>query len=185
MIVEPGQELEALALRRKGLRRPVGDARRSGTSRCLSSASTSTVPSIGAGDHLVEARAPSLDQLALVGVTRHQLARRLGERAPGILALVPLRRADVGEEILHRRVVAVEQLAVEMARIPVAAARRPGRRWRRCALRDASVMVRRLSALAPMRGRLMSTLRRKATDFSTPSSAGSIGSSCSMLNTSS
>ena len=50
---------------------------------------------------------------------RQQFPRRLGEAAPGVLALVPFRRADRSEEVLHRRLVAVEQLAIEVSRVPV------------------------------------------------------------------
>ena len=39
--------------------------------------------------------------------------------AAGVLPLVPLLGAYRGEELLHRRLVAAEELAVEVARIPL------------------------------------------------------------------
>ena len=42
----------------------------------------------------------------------------LGKIAAGILAAVPFMRADSREEMLHRRLVAREQLAIEMTGIP-------------------------------------------------------------------
>ena len=50
---------------------------------------------------------------------RQEGARALGEGAPGVLALVPFGGADGGEEMLHRRVVAVEELAIQVSRVPV------------------------------------------------------------------
>ena len=41
-----------------------------------------------------------------------------GKTAAGILTAVPFMRADIREEMLHRRLVAREQLAIEMAGIP-------------------------------------------------------------------
>ena len=63
----------------------------------------STVPSIGAGNHLVESPAERLDQMRLVGVPGKQLGDRFGERAACILPLVPFLGADVGEERFHCR----------------------------------------------------------------------------------
>ena len=72
-----------------------------------------------AGHHLVEARAIGIDQLSLVGMLGLQQAGAFGKGPAGILAAVPFVRADGGEEMLHRRLVAGEQLAVEVAGIPV------------------------------------------------------------------
>mgnify|MGYP003693920099 CR=1 FL=1 len=52
------------------------------------------------------------------GVRRDELGVRVGEGAAGILPLVPLDSAHVGEELLHRALVAGEELAVQEARIP-------------------------------------------------------------------
>src|SRR5205085_9422955 len=116
--VEPRQEREALALRRKSLRGPVGDRIERHTAlfelgEHFHRAFDRT------GDELAEALAESFDQLDLVGMLRKQRARALGERPAGVLALVPFGGADGGEEILHRSLIAVEELAIQVARIPV------------------------------------------------------------------
>src|SRR5437588_12246017 len=72
----------------------------------------------GAGDRLVEALAERLDQFDLVGMVRQQLPCRLGKASARVLPLVPFRRANVGQEMLHRCVVAVEELPIEEARVP-------------------------------------------------------------------
>ena len=48
-----------------------------------------------------------------------QLGTGLRDAAAEIMRGVPLRRAHFGQELLHRGLVAVEQLAVEMTGIPV------------------------------------------------------------------
>jgi len=48
-----------------------------------------------------------------------QQAGAFGKGPAGVLAAVPFMRADGGEEMLHRHLVAGEQLAVEVAGIPV------------------------------------------------------------------
>ncbi len=50
---------------------------------------------------------------------RQERTRALGEGPPGVLALVPFGGADRGEEMLHRRLVAVEELAIQVSRVPV------------------------------------------------------------------
>ena len=49
---------------------------------------------------------------------RHQRFGGVGECSPRVLFLVPFDGAHRGEKILHRRFVAGEELAVEMAWIP-------------------------------------------------------------------
>ena len=44
---------------------------------------------------------------------------RAGPRTAGVLLGIPVLGADGGQEVLHGRVVPVEQAAVEVARIPV------------------------------------------------------------------
>ena len=48
-----------------------------------------------------------------------QQAGAFGKGPAGVLASVPFVRADGGEELLHCRLVAGEQLAVEVTGIPV------------------------------------------------------------------
>ena len=48
-----------------------------------------------------------------------QQAGAFGKRPAGVLATVPFVRADGGEKMLHRCLVAGEQLAVEVTGIPV------------------------------------------------------------------
>jgi hypothetical protein len=48
---------------------------------------------------------------------QRELSGRVGKRSTGILALVPLDRAHVGEKVFHRRLITGEELAVEMAGI--------------------------------------------------------------------
>lgn len=48
-----------------------------------------------------------------------KLSDGLDERSAGVLLAVPSRRGDLGEELLHSLFVAREQLAIQMARIPV------------------------------------------------------------------
>ena len=57
--------------------------------------------------------------MRLVGMRGKKLGRRVGERAARVLPLVPFLGADVAEEMLHRCVVAGEELAIEMPRIPL------------------------------------------------------------------
>ena len=72
----------------------------------------------GAGHHFAEALAERFDQLALMGVHGDELGDSIGEAAARVLMLVPFLGAHRGEKILHRRFVAGEELAVEVARIP-------------------------------------------------------------------
>src|SRR6185437_16475726 len=69
--------------------------------------------------HLVEAGEPSVDEIGLPRVLGLEQRGGGGEAAPGILALVPCLGADGGEKFLHRRLVAGEEAAVEMTRVPV------------------------------------------------------------------
>ena len=48
-----------------------------------------------------------------------QQAAAFGKGPAGVLATVPFVRADGGKEMLHRRLVAGEQLAVEVTGIPI------------------------------------------------------------------
>ena len=48
-----------------------------------------------------------------------QQSGAIGEAAAGILAAVPFMGADRRQKMFHRRLVAGEQLAVEMPRVPV------------------------------------------------------------------
>ena len=75
--------------------------------------------SIGAAQHLHPALPEGRDQRARLRVLLAQCLDRLRPRPAGIELGVPLLAADLGEEALHRGVVAGEQLAVEVARIPV------------------------------------------------------------------
>src|SRR3954469_3964867 len=50
---------------------------------------------------------------------RYQSCFSLSKRSAAILLPVPVRRANMRQEVLHRREIAVEQAAVEIARIPV------------------------------------------------------------------
>ena len=49
---------------------------------------------------------------------RDELRVRFSEGAAGILPLVPLDSAHVGEELLHRALVSGEELSIQEARIP-------------------------------------------------------------------
>ena len=116
--LEPRQELEALSQRREGLRRPIGDrVQRHAPAFQLRKHLDRAID--GAGDHLVEALAERLDQLDLVGMVRQQLLCRLGKASARVLPLVPFRRADSGEEMLHRCVVAIEELPIQKSRVPL------------------------------------------------------------------
>ena len=48
-----------------------------------------------------------------------QLGAGFGDAFAAVLFLVPGRGAHLGEEVLHRSHVACEQLAVQVARVPV------------------------------------------------------------------
>src|SRR4029077_17729203 len=114
---EPGEEIETLERQRIGLGGEIGEAVERDVARLELAEYVDR-----AGDrprhHLVEALAERVDEMCLVGMLGLEDRRRLGEAAPGILALVPVLRADSGEEMLHRRLVG-NQLAIEVARIPV------------------------------------------------------------------
>ena len=69
--------------------------------------------------HLVEAGAEGVDERPMLGIFPLEQRRRLGEPAAGVLALVPILGADGRQERLHRRLVAGEELPVEMPRIPI------------------------------------------------------------------
>src|SRR5262249_20419542 len=73
----------------------------------------------GSGHHFIEAGAISVDHLGLVGMLEPEQTRAFGKAAPGILTTVPLMGADIGQKMLHRRLVAGKQLAVEMPKVPI------------------------------------------------------------------
>src|SRR5215469_7592956 len=115
---EPAQEFKARPRQRVGLGRPVGESveRRAETPQLGQNLDRAGE---GTGDHLVEAAVIGVDQLGLLGMLGLQQSSALTEGAAGILAAVPLMRANRGQKILHPRVVAGEQLAVEVSRVPV------------------------------------------------------------------
>ena len=117
MLSKPVEEGEAPAGEREGLGRPVGQ-RVQLVAGVLELGEERHGAIDLARDHLAPAREVRLDHRALVGMARRRLLDRRGEAAPAILLLVPGGMADLGEKPLHGGLV-VEQLAVEVARIPV------------------------------------------------------------------
>src|SRR4029077_11101860 len=116
--VEPTEKGKAPLLRRKGLSRPVAE----GVKRCpaaLEFSQNRNAMRQRTGNHLVKARAPGANQRLLVGVARDKLGFGLGEKPSSVLALIPVRGAYRCKEVLHRRLIAVEQLAVQVARVPI------------------------------------------------------------------
>ncbi len=69
--------------------------------------------------HFLMAMRERVDQRIVAGMLALQFRAGLGERAAGIVLQMPRHGADLGEEALHRGIVTVEQLAIEMARVPV------------------------------------------------------------------
>ena len=59
-----------------------------------------------------------MDEMQLVRMARRELRERFGEGTAGVLPLVPLARANLREELLHRGFVG-EKLAIQVARVPV------------------------------------------------------------------
>src|SRR6516164_5287029 len=115
---EPAKKIEALQRRREGLGRKIAEAveRRAAFAQFGEDLDRAGDRS---GHHFIEAGAIGVDHLGLVGVLEPEQTRAFGKAAPGILATVPLMGADIGQEMLHRRLVAREKLAVKMARIPI------------------------------------------------------------------
>src|SRR3546814_14210837 len=70
------------------------------------------------GQHLRPTRVIGLDEILLGGVLPDEQRAGLDKRPASILGQVPVMAADIGEEALHRRLIAVEKLAVEIARVP-------------------------------------------------------------------
>ena len=132
-IVEPRQERESLALRRKRLGRPVRE--RVDRDASLLQMTRARRPSRRSRPESFRRKSPvpGLDQIDLGGMSRHELAGGFGERSPRILLLVPFRRADLAQESApsrrRRRGTACGRDGAGSSR----GARRPGRRWRRCA----------------------------------------------------
>src|SRR3546814_9921490 len=72
----------------------------------------------GTGDRFVEARRISVDQRRMTGEPGLEFGDHLGERAPGVVLKMPLRRDDVRHEPFEL-VPIVDQLGEQMAQIPV------------------------------------------------------------------
>jgi hypothetical protein len=116
--IEPREEREAAALAGERLGRPIGERveRHPAATQFLRDRQRVVER---AGNHLVEAVTPRLDQVPLVRMTRHQRGDRLVEGTAGVLPRIPFAGAHLGQEALHRGLVAGKQLAVEVPRIPV------------------------------------------------------------------
>ena len=71
------------------------------------------------GDHLLASSRPRPDELGLVGVRLHERRACLFGRHPEVVRVMPLHRANLGQKAFHRRVVAAEQLPVQVAGVPV------------------------------------------------------------------
>ena len=74
-----------------------------------------------AGQHFWPPVLPGLNGVVVLGVKPLPLRQRLVHRSPAIhgqIPLLPLRRADLGEKVLQRRLV-LENPPIEVARIPV------------------------------------------------------------------
>ena len=71
------------------------------------------------GHHFIEPSIEGVNQLGFVRVLLLQQPSGVGDEATRILAAVPFLRADGRQEMLHRRFVTIEQLAVEIAGIPI------------------------------------------------------------------
>src|SRR5271155_2697521 len=115
---EPAEKRKALQRRRIGFGRPVGepverDAAIAELGQDLDRAGDR------ASDHLVEAVAIGVDQLGLVGMLGLQQSGAFGKAAAGVLAAVPFMCAHRRKKMLHPRLVAGKQLAVEVPRVPV------------------------------------------------------------------
>jgi len=116
--MEPAEEIEALERRREGLGRKIAEqverrAARSELGQNLDRAGDR------AGHHFVKAGTIGIDQLGFVGMLGLQEARSLGEATSRILAAVPFMGTYRCQKLFHRRLVAGEELAVEVPRVPV------------------------------------------------------------------
>ena len=115
---EPAEKVEARDRSRIGLGRKVGEAVERSASFIQLGEDLDR-----AGDrprhHFVEAGAIGVDQLGLVGMLALEQAGAFGEAAAGILTAVPLMGAHGRKKTLHHRLVAREELAVEMSRVPI------------------------------------------------------------------
>jgi hypothetical protein len=74
---------------------------------------------VDVGDHLVLPAAVSVNQLGFVVMLGLEQPRAFSKAAARVVMTVPFMRADSRQEMLHRRLVAGEELAVEMPRILV------------------------------------------------------------------
>ena len=73
----------------------------------------------GAGHHFFVAFGPGVDHFGLARVLRGQFGACLSRRSAQVLLCVPGRGADMSQKVVHSGYVGAEELAVEMARVPV------------------------------------------------------------------
>ena len=73
----------------------------------------------GAGEHFLVTRREGVDQRVMARILELELGRRLCEWPPSIVLEVPRHRGDFAQKSLHPGGIAVEQLAIEMARVPI------------------------------------------------------------------
>lgn len=116
--VEQVQEGEALDHARVGLGGKVGDRVQRPAGR-LEGFQDIDRRLDRARDHLVPAFGVKANQGSMFGKAGAAFGHRIGPRAAEILLMVPLRRADVGQEILHRRMITGKDATIEVARVPV------------------------------------------------------------------
>jgi hypothetical protein len=99
------------------LAREIGDREQAARPRHRARRTISSMPWNRVRDRVVEARAPGLDQLGMLGELRTQLGRGLRERTPGVVLEMPFLGDDVRQKRFERLIV-LDQALVEVTRIP-------------------------------------------------------------------